>query len=88
MAENRARCVIQRLVDAVENSSKDLAQAVKEAKHYLQSIEPPAVYQQGRNARLRGQALDDCPYDSVAISSMWRAGWHDMDMEMGNKVLC
>lgn len=43
----------------------------------------PEVYYDGRECRQHGGGKLACPFSPISVKgAWWKAGWHDMDMEL------
>ena len=69
-----------RSLPSVHSKAQKLGLVVKE-----QPVDTPPAYGKGRIARKNGLSVDACPYSAGRDAAWWRAGYHDLDMEMGNR---
>lgn len=49
------------------------------------NFRPPKAYFDGKNARMECRDIESCPETDNVKAAWWRAGWHDADMEAGNR---
>jgi ribosome modulation factor len=43
-------------------------------------------YRAGKTARKQGASISACPFVEDEKTCCWKAGWHDADIEAGNRI--